>query len=479
MSLKKQAISGVFWTGLQQFGSQGINFIVSIILARLLLPSEFGLVALIGVFISLGNAFINSGLTNSLIRSENVDDVDFSTVFYFNLIVSVFFYILVFLLAPFISTFYKQPLLIDIIRLYGITFIINAFSTVQSTRLTKILDFKSQMLISIPSIILGGGVGITLAYFNFGVWSLVWSAIIQSISNTLQLWIRSKWKPLFVFDFLKFKKHFNFGVKLLLSSLLEIVFSNIYTLIFAKFFSPTQVGFYNRSNTFVMFPVGSISLIITRVTFPIFSTIQEDKERLKSVYKRIIQLALYLITPILVMMSVMAEPIFRFLFTEKWLPAVVFFQILCINGILYPIHSYNLQILNILGRSDLFLKLEIIKKLITLVLIFSTFKYGIIYLLIGSVINSIISFFINTYYTGKFINYNSLEQLKDLFPIFGLSFLTGFIVFLIDSVLNSLGLNDFTRILISVTIGFSSFLLFSHLIKIPSYIEVKNLILKK
>ena len=236
MSLKKQAISGVFWTSIQQFSTQGIGFVVSIILARLLLPAEFGLIAMIGVFIGLGNALINSGLTQSLIRTEEPDEDDFSTVFYFNLLGSVVIYGLIYVLAPYISSFYNQPLLIAIIRVYAIVFIIDAFSAVQLTRLTQLMDFKTQMKVAVPSLIVSSLVGVFMAYDGYGVWSLVVAGLVKSTINSAQLWYWSKWRPLLRFSVEKLKTHFNYGVKLMLSSVLDIAFSQAYTIIIGRYF---------------------------------------------------------------------------------------------------------------------------------------------------------------------------------------------------------------------------------------------------
>lgn len=478
MSLKKQAISGVFWTGLQQFGRQGIAFVTSIVLARILSPYEFGLIAMIGIFIALGDSLIKSGLTNSLIRTENINEDDYSTVFIFNMVGSVLIYLIMFLLAPFIANFYKQIELVEIIRWYSLVFIINALSAVQLTRLTKIMDFKTQLIVSLPSIIISSLIGIYMAYANYGVWSLIWSAIIQSLLSTVQVWFYSKWIPNFVFSIEKFKLHFTYGFKIMLSSLLDIIFVNIYTLVIGRFFHPLQVGYYNRANTLQMFPVTNLSMIVNKVSFPLFASIQNDDIRLKEVYRKMMQLVLFIIAPILVLMAVLAEPIFRFLFTEKWLPAVPYFQILCYNGILYPIHSYNLQILNVKGRSDLFLKLEVLKKSLVVVMILITFQFGIYGLLIGSTITSTIAFFINTYFSGKLINYNAFSQIKDLMPILVITSLMGGLIFFSDYFAKNF-LSDFVRIVSLGLLGVGIFISFSLFFKLNSYIELKSIILKK
>ena len=479
MSLKQKALSGVFWSSMQLFGTQGISFMISVILARLLVPAEFGLIAMFGIFIGIGTALINSGLTQSLIRTENPDEEDFSTVFYFNLLGSFLIYSIIFICAPYISLFYKQPLLTDIIRIYSVIFIINAFGAIQLTRLNKRLDFKTQMKISIPSTILSGITGVSLAVLGFGVWSLVYSAIVQALAGTIQLWYWAKWKPLLAFNKNKFYHHFHYGVKLTLSGILDIIFTNAYTIIIGKFFAPAQVGYYNRADSLQMLPVSNVSSIVTKVSFPLFAAIQNDDIRLKSVYKRIMQMVIYLVAPVLILMAVLAEPLFRFVFTEKWLPAVPYFQILCVNGILYPIHSYNLQILNVKGRSDLFLKLEVIKKIIVVGVVFLSFPYGIFGLLYGSVVASILCFFINTHYSGKFINYSAWEQTKDLLPIILLSLLTGFTVFVFDFFCRDFLLYDFLRLLIGAILGISFFAFLSYLFQMSSFLELKNIIFKK
>jgi teichuronic acid exporter len=472
MSLKKQALSGLLWSSIQLFGTQGIGFFVSIILARLLLPSEFGLIAMLGIFMGVGAVLINGGLTQSLIRTQETDEEDFATVFYFNLVGSILIYIIIFLCAPLIASFYKQELLALIVRVYAITFIINAFGAIQLTRLSKMMDFKTQMKISLPSTILSGITGICLAYMGFGVWSLVWSGIVQSLAGTIQLWYWAQWKPLWVFNKEKFNHHFHYGVKLMFSSILDIIFTNAYTIIIGKFFAPAQVGYYNRADTLQMLPVGNISSIVTKVSYPLFSSIQNDAVRLKSVYKRIMQMVLFLVAPILIYMSVEAEPLFRLLFTEKWLPAVPYFQILCFNGILYPIHAYNLQILNVKGRSDLYLRLEIIKKILVVIVIAVSFQFGIYGLLYGSVFTSVLCFFINTHYSGKFLNYTTWQQTKDLIPTIVLSILMGGVLCFIDQVLTNFGFNDFNRLAISGVSGFFLFVTASYVLKISSLNEL-------
>lgn len=478
MSLRKRAKKGFVWTFAQQFGNQIIGFTISLILARILLPEEFGLIGMIAIFVAVGNTLLNAGLTQSLIRSEDLDETDYSTVFYFNLASAIAVYILVFYTGPLIARFYDQPILTDIVRLYCLSFIFSAFSAVQLARLTKKLDFKTQTLVAIPATIIGGVVGVIMAYSGYGVWSLVWSSLITSFLSSVQLWFYSKWKPVLIFSTKKFIKHFHFGYKLTLSGLLNRIFDNIFLLVIGKYFSAAQVGFYTRAETTKQLPLSNIFNSLDKITYPMFAEIQNDDARLKRVYKQLLQMVLFVVAPLLIFIAVLGEPIFRFLFTEKWLPAVPYFQILCVTGILYPLHAYNLSILNVKGRSDLFLKLEILKKIIIVITIIVTIPYGIIVLLYGQVFISLVSFFINSHYTSKFINYPALQQLKHVLPVMILAVFAGAVILGLEL----LGLNqmqDFLRILIGGLTGIIVYLGVAYLLKFRSLRDLQNLILKK
>lgn len=478
MSLKKQAAVGLVWTYSQQFGNQIIGFIVSIILARILLPEEFGLVGMIAVFVAIGNTLIHSGLTKSLIRGENLDNEDYSTVFFYNLLASIVIYLVIFFSSPYIAIFYDQMELLNILRVYCLSFIVSAFSAVQLARLTRNLDFKTQTVIALPSAIVGGGLGIFLALEGYGVWSLVWSSLLSSIMNAIQLWIYSKWKPDLNFSVKKFKIHFNYGYKLTLSELLDRIFNNIFIIVIGKYFLPAQVGFYTRAESMKQFPVNNLTNALDRVTFPLFVAIQNDEVKLKSVYMKLIKIVVFVLTPVLTVLAVLAEPTFSLLFTDKWLPAVPYFQILCVTGVLLPLHSYNLNILNVKGRSDLFLKIEVFKKILILITLMVTIPLGIIAMLMGQVIISILAFFINAQYTVKFINYSAYQQLKDVAPTFLLSFIVGLVVYIIDTYQLNFNL-DVVRILIGSILGFILYLVSAYLLKFESLTELYKLILKK
>lgn len=469
MNLKESAIKGILWTTIDQFGSRLITFLIGIVLARILFPEEFGLIALLGIFIAIGQVLINGGLTQSLIRSDNLNQADYSTVFFFNLFVSVIIYILLFFLAPYIALFFEEPELISIVRVITLIFVINSFAAIQTARLTKELDFKTQSMVSIPSVILSGVVGIGLAMHDYGVWSLVYSRITLSFATTVQLWIRSKWAPSLIFDYNVFKKHFNFGIKIMLTGLLEAGFTNAYPILIGKFFTVSQVGLYHKSDSLHKQPLTLISSVVSRISFPLLSKVQKDDERLKKVYRMIMQLVIFLVAPTLIFLSVLAEPIFRFLYTEKWVEAVPYFQILCAAGILYPLHVYNLQILNVKGRSDLFFKLEVIKKAIICLVIIVSIQFGIFALLYGIVLTSFIAFFLNSYYSGRYINYNTKSQIRDLIPTIFIALAGGVVVYVIDYMLNEQ--LDIVRILSSGSIGLFAYIWLSWKLKIEALKE--------
>lgn len=477
MSLRKRAINGMLWTFFQQFSVQGVSFIVSLFLARLLLPSEFGLIAMITVFIGLGNTLINSGLSQSLLRTKNPDNDDFSTIFYFNVTVSVFVYVLIFFLSPLIALFFQQKVLTSILRVYCITFIINSFSSIQIIRFTLKNNFKTQALISIPSVIISSLIGIILAYFHFGVWSLIWSAIIQSIISTIQYWFIGKWKPEATFNREKIIKHWRFGNKLLLSGLLDNIFTNIYTIFIGKYFSPSQAGYFQRADSLKQFPVSNISVIVSKVSYPLLSSIQDDDLRLKIVYKKILQTVVFFVTPILIILAVLAKPLIVVFYTSKWISIVPYFQILCFSGILYPIHVYNLDLLNIKGRSDLFLKLEIIKTIIIILIIVISLNWGINGLLISTIFSSVFSLYANSYYTSKLIDYNFFNQLFDLFPIFLISIFTGLFLIYIDKYFIFFEINNYIRIISEGLLGIIIYLIFSFLFKLETFNDLKTTLL--
>ncbi|WP_417265250.1 lipopolysaccharide biosynthesis protein [Brumimicrobium sp.] len=416
MSLKKQAVSGVFWTFTQQFSMQVINFGVQIILARLLMPEVFGLVAMLTVFVSIGQTLMDGGMTSSLIRTKNPDQLDYSTVFLTNLMVSIAIYLIIFLAAPAIASFYDQEILKNLLRVYALTFVIRSLVAVHTAKLTKEMNFKTQMKLQVPSTIVGGVVGVSMALGGFGVWSLVWLSLSQAIVFTIQNWIFIRWRPSIVFNKRRFKYHLNFGYKLTLSGLLDTIYNNAYRIVIGKFFSPSSVGFFNQAETMRLFPVEQISIVMDKVTYPLFSNIKSDVQ-LKSAYRSTMQLALFVVTPIMLILILVATDFFVFVFGEKWLPSVPYFQILAIASIVRPISTYNLNLLKVKGRSDLFLKLEVVKKIIGIAVIAIALPFGIMALVVSLTVISYFFTAINMFFSGRLINYSIGEQLKDVSKI--------------------------------------------------------------
>ncbi|MET4543796.1 O-antigen/teichoic acid export membrane protein [Pedobacter africanus] len=477
MNLGSKTIYGVLWSIGQEMSSKFISFFITIVLARLLSPAEFGLIAMLSVFIAVGNSLLDSGLSSSLIRTPVVTQKDCSTVFYFNLAGSLVIYTILFFSAPLIALFYHQPVLINVIRIYGIALIINAFFGIQQTLLVKEMKFKVMTMIQLPSVICGGILGIVLAQRGYGVWSLVWMNLLNPLISTVLHWWYSAWRPVILFNLHSLKKHFDYGYKLTLSGLIDNVYQNIYTILIGKFYAPAQLGFYSRAESISQLPVGILSSAINKVTFPMFVKIADDKEQLVNVYKKVMLQVLFWMAPSMVFLSVIAEPLFRLVLTDKWLPAVPYFRILCICGIMYPVHAYNLNILKVKGQTNLFLKLEIVKKILCIVGIYGVFPFGIYGLLYFQLFFSFFSFYINSIYSGRFIDYPFLKQIEDILPILLISCALGLGCYLLDkNVFYAFGLNDLFRIIATAVLFFSCYFGFGFLVKLSAVADFRYIL---
>jgi O-antigen/teichoic acid export membrane protein len=474
VSLKQKTISGIFWASIQKIGSRGISLIVTIILARILAPSDFGLIGMLTVFIAISQTLVNAGFSQALIQKKNADEEDYSSVFYINLVASIFLYGILFFSASLIADFYHQPVLVDLTRILALIFIINAFSYVQETRLTKEIRFKTLMFIHLPSTIISGVVAIGMAYLGYGVWSIVVQQLVMRLAYAIQLWIYSRWKPLASFNKAKAKELFSFGSKLLISGIIYSLYDNIYLIIIGKFFSVNTLGYYQNAKKLVNMPTQTLSSVLKSVTFPVFSSIQDDNRKLKEGYKKIIQQLLFWLCPILVFAAVLANPLFSFVLTSKWLPAVPFFQLLCVVGIFYPLNSYNLNIVSIKGRSDLFLKLSIFKRAITTVGIILIIPYGIWPLLFFEAASAVFMYFVNSYYSGRFIDYPIKEQLKDVYPILIVSSLVGIVVLFINYFL--VDFTNISRLVMGFGIGIILYWGLSKYWKIEAYTDFKQIL---
>ncbi len=477
-NLKKKTLDGLAWTFAQQFGVQAVNFIVSVILARVLLPAEFGLIGMIAIFIAIGKSLIDGGMTSSLLRTKDPDQLDYSSVFYTNLAISVVTYAVVFFMAPYIAAFYSQPTLTDLVRVYCLTFIIAAFSTVQATKLNKEMKFKTQMIINIPSQIVGSILGIAMAYNGYGVWSLVYMSLCQVFISTIQLWLYSGWMPSRVLDYGRLKTHFNFGYKLTLSSLMNATVKNLYNIIIGRFFSAAQLGFFIRGKSMQELPVTNLGNALNKVTYPMFASIGDQDQKLRSIYERMMQVVFFIITPIMLLSIVIAEPLFRWLFTEKWLPSVPYFKIFCIAGIFMTLNSYNLNILLVKGQSSRHLRLETVKSVLTLLSLLLAIPYGIYGILWGIVAIAIITFAINSYFCGQVLEMRFTTLIKALFPILFVAILCGVIAFYIDRLFFSSYIDLLRITLVSFVFGIC-YLAISALVKIAALQYLKSLIKKK
>ncbi|MCD4832929.1 MAG: lipopolysaccharide biosynthesis protein [Bacteroidales bacterium] len=476
MTLKQKTVSGLLWSFIDNFAKQGITFIVGIILARLLSPREFGLIGMITIFIAISQSFIDSGFTQALIRKKNCTQADYSTVFYFNLAMGIFFYCLLFFLAEYISHFFKEPQLILIIRVIGLGLIINAFTIVQRAKLTKNINFKLQTKISVIATIGSGIIGITMALNDYGVWSLVMKMLTGYILTSLLLWFWNNWKPTWIFSLKSFKELFAFGSKLLLSGLIETTYRNIYLLIIGKYFTATELGYYTRADQFNKLPSSNITMVIQRVSYPVLASIQDDKSQLKAAYQKLIKSTM-LITFVLMMgLAAIAKPMVLLLIGEQWLPSVIYLQLLCFVGMTYPLHAINLNMLNVQGRSDLFLKLEIIKKLMAVPIIIIGILLGIKAMIVGMIVISLIAYFLNSYYSGKLINYSSIQQLKDISSSFLLAIFVGIVIFVTGNLIQA---SNFVKLLIQILTGAVLSFGLAEFFKLESYFYIKSIIAEK
>lgn len=477
MNFKKQSLNATIWTIIDIVFNKAIFFIATLVLARLLGPNEFGLIGMIMVFFTIGTTLVDSGLSVSLIRTANPDEAEYSTIFYMNLVMSLIAYLFIFIAAPFVADFYAQPILKSLIRIYCLGFIITAMRMIAQTMLIREMNFKKIAILNIPGNIVGLIIGVWMAMNEYKVWSIVGLYLTTQIVATMMYWIFIKWRPKIVFSIEKMKSHWNFGYKLMISAQLNTIFDNIYNILIGKFYSVQSLGYYERAYTFNNYPVSILSGIISKVSLPLLSQISEDKQRTLRVYRKILMLSFYISAPLMLGALVLAKPLFILFLGEQWIPAVPFFQILCLAYMLHPIHSLNINILSVYGKSNLFLKLEIIKKVMVLVLVLVTFNFGIYGLVWSSVIGSFAALFINTFYTGGLILYYAKDQLKDLIPTLIISIFMAIIMYIIHLLLISY--INLIQIAVPSILGIFFFGLLSYMTKNESFFNLISLIKTK
>lgn len=471
-SLKDKTVKGVIWSAVDRFSAQGIQFVFSILIARLLVPEDYGVVAMLGIFMAVSQTFIDSGFGTALIRKIDRTEEDFSTVFYFNIFVATLFYFALFFAAPAIANFYNTPLLESITKVVALNLIIGSLSGIHNAKLSIAIDFKSRAKISIASTLLTGAVGLWMAYAGYGVWALVVQNLFSSAIRTVLLWVIVKWYPKLVFSWKSFKELFSFGSKLLASALLDTLYNNIYTLVIGKVFSSSTLGVYSKANALAQFPSSNITSVLQGVTFPVLSTIQNEDDRLADAYKRFLKIAAFVVFPLMIGLSAVADPFIRLVLTDKWGGAIYLLQIMCFWMMWYPIHAINLNILQVKGRSDYFLKLEIIKKIQGVIVLCVTVPMGIVAMCYGSLISSVICLIWNTHYTKKLIGYGFFAQMKDLLPIILHALVMGLIVAIVVHFMPTLWL----KLIVGVLTGIIYYISGAYVMKFPEMDELLTIL---
>jgi teichuronic acid exporter len=472
-SLKSTAAKGIIWSAVDKFAVQIGQFAVSIVLARILLPEDFGLLGMLAIFIALSQTFIESGMGLGLIQRQDRTDVDFSTVFVFNLAISSLFYLLLFFSAPFIASYFNQPQLIDLARVLGLSLFISSLAIVQRTKLTIAINFKAIAKTNVIGVIIGGIAGIVAAMYGFGVWSLVIQTLLGSFASTGSLWFFSHWTPSIAFSRNSFRNLFGFGSKLLLSGLYAQLLTNVYNICIGKYYPISSLGYYTRAKGFADISAGTITSILQQATFPILAAVQNDKEKLVSVYSRMIRMSSFFIIPMMTLIALLAKPIVILLLTEKWVAVIPLLQWMVFARIFFPMSAINMNLLNAIGRSDLFLKIDLSKLPLTVIAMIVTIPLGVKAMIIGHVVTSGVAFFINAYLPGKYYGYGAISQLKDMIPVIfatiGMSIVVFFMTYFIDSLL--------LQLIIGSLLAMVSYVSFCWLLKLEELAQVKKAIL--
>jgi teichuronic acid exporter len=462
---KSKILSSLCWKLMERGGTQGIQFIIQILLARLLLPEDYGNIALVVIFTTIAGVFVQSGLNTALIQKKDADETDISSVFYLSLFIAFLIYIILFFVAPFIATFFEEHQITSVFRVLSITLFFGAFNSIQNAVVARNLQFKKLFFSSTGAILISGIVGIYMAYTGFEVWALVGQQISNQLFMTMILWYTVRWRPKLLFSLSRVKRLFSFGWKLLVAALLDTVYRDIRSLIIGKMYNPVMLGFYNRGQQFPSIIVSNINGSIQSVMLPVLSSQQDNRPRVKNMMRRAIVTSSFIIFPMMVGLAVIAEPLVKILLTDKWLPCVPFMQFFCAIYALWPIHTANLQALNALGRSDIFLKLEIIKKTMGLSILAITVFYGIYAIAFGQVVGGIISTFINAYPNKHLLGYSYKEQWNDIMPSLLLSLMMGGVVYSFKW----FGLSVLTTLIVQVCIGAILYIGLAWMLKIECF----------
>lgn len=472
-SLKDKTVKGVAWSAADAFLGHGVTFLIGIVLARLLSPAEYGLIGIVTIFTSVLSGFVDSGFSNSLIRKKDVNNEDYNTMFITNMVMSIILYLLLFVCAPYISLFFEESELTILVRVMSLLLIIQALSLVQYTRLTKRIDFKTKTKASFIAAVLSGVVGIVMAYGGMGVWSLVGQQLSNKIMYSICLWYYNKWLPQLRFNYSSFRYMWGFGWKLMLSGLLDRIWRDLYQVVVGKCYSPATLGQYSRSKEYANIFSHNFTSIIQRVTFPSLATVQDDKIRMVTAYRKIIKVTMFVTAICMISLGAISEPLIYCLIGTKWHQAATFLPLICISMSLYPLHAINLNMLQVQGRSDIFLYLEIIKKIISVGPLCLGIFVGIYWMLIGSIVTGFISFLLNSYYTGKKLDYSSWMQIKDVAPSYGVAFIIAISIFFIKY----LDTSCWVILPLQIIIGMAMFVILCKIFKFEEYKELKSIVI--
>lgn len=471
-SLKNKTIKGTMWSAIDNVAQFGVGFVVSIVLARLLSPDDYGLIGIITIFTTVCTAIINGGFSNALIRTQKPTDEDYNTAFICNLLISILLYAIVFICSPMIADFFNRQELVALTRVSSFTMIIGALAIVQQTRLTKRIDFKTQTKITLIASTLSGIVGIALALMDFGVWALVVQGIAAQTLRTVLLWFFNHWAPSIRFSKESFNRLFGFGWKMMASGILDSLWTQLYQVIVGKFYSPATLGQYTRAKQFASLFSTNLTSVIQRVTFPVLSDIQDEKDRMIAAYRKIIKTTMFITFALMFALGAVSEPLLYCLIGEKWLEAATYLPWICLTGSLYPLHAINLNMLQVQGRSDLFLGLEILKKIVGIAPLMIGAFIGIFPMLYTSVFTSIICYFLNSYFPGKLLGYTSWMQIKDVAPSFVISTIMAVVVF----ILKYLSISNWLILPIQIAVGLIVFVILCKVTKIEEYNEVLGML---
>jgi len=474
-NLRQITVTNVLWSAVDKAGHRAFGIIATILIARALTPEDYGLLGMLAVFIAVAGAFVDSGFGQALIRKKNVTNVDFSTVFYFNLAVGVIVYTILFFSASFIADFYKEPKLVALSRAIFLLLIINSTSMVQNANLTKKVDFKTLTKVNLISVVISGLVGVLTAYNGFGVWALVFQSLSHATIRSITLWVFNDWRPIFAFSKESFKGLFSFGSKLLASGIIYQITTNIYQLMIGRYYDARSVGFYTQANRIQQMPASTINSIIQPVTYPVLAKIQDDNIRLKKAYRKIIKQITFFNFPVLFLLAIIASPFIQVLLTEKWLPAAPLLSMLCIAGMLYPLQIVNLDVLKVKGRSDLFLLLDIIKNSLLIVVLLITTPFGVHIMVFGQVILSFISYFLHAFFCSRLIGYPIKQQISDFAPYLLTTLTVGSLIFL----LKFLNLDNVVLLITQSVLFAVLYLSIMRFLKCEAYNELRGIWMQK